>query len=287
MRLTASPKSSAERGARGGARAWATACRAGLRRYSWSPVYALVVENSIAHASAADLEDLAGNIDKYVKMRDELATRIEKSMIFLATVLVLVFFVLLRIIDTPKILDIEFSGSDHRRVYFVFAFLLIGNIIALLYATAMLKMFMVETLIGRFIALSYRETYQPFAAILFRFFPFSYALIAREVGRSTPRFIVRLGSGLNVFTTVGLPILYMAFYAAVLVQGLNYIRSADSDAPRPPGQSVETVTTARAMPDDTAGITRDVLFWTLTVANAITLPVYLFTFLPVPTRRSA
>jgi hypothetical protein len=263
-----------------------------LRWYILIPVYLLYVDDTITRATKSDLDELAKNIDKYVKVRDDLVGRIEKAMLFLATVLILIFFVLLRIIDVPKMLNIEFT-NNRRQVYFVFTFLLIGNIVALLYSTAMLKMFMMESLIDRFSSIYYTPTYKSLNEILLRFFTFTYELISEQASGFVPRSVRRVSRILHYFTTFLIPTGYMAFYIFVLWIGLSYIADTQSNhnvrsTHWPVIKDIkllEMADSSKPANDEISKEERKILFWALVGFNAVTLPIYAFTFLPVPVRR--
>jgi hypothetical protein len=245
-----------------------------IKAYRWPAVYTLIVEDAMAGVTQDELSKIDEHLEDLVKIRDELVRRIEKSMMFLATLLIFIALVEANIITTLKILGLEFTAS--QTIYFVFFGLVIGNLVALLNSTAMFKMFIVESLIEHFIDVRYDRGYRRFIGILVRFFAFSYKVFFRDISGAVPAVIARLSAILHRFTVVLLPFAYILCYLLVLVGGLEYIKYSNVEQ-QPTSHGDQVVPQYPITQGE-----RNLLFGSLLALNFITLPIHLFTFFPVP-----
>jgi hypothetical protein len=239
--------------------------RSFLSRYTWRPLYLFIVGRVLAGIDMHQIESLTQNLEKLTKQRDEIAARIEKIMLFLVSTLLVIFLVIYDVVsDSPGLFGFKISS----KIYFIFFFLLVGNLIALLHAGAMLKMFILEGIISFSVDDASNSPDQPISFITSRFFTFSYKFISRQ-DNSVVQYPIRLiAKIINIVMNIFIPITYMSFYVYVLAVSLKLIWyfpvAADNNLPMPPVE---------------------LLCGTLLLANAITLFVYAFMFVPIPVKR--
>src|ERR1700686_4153975 len=112
------------------------------------PVYLLVLEKVLSFISLSEIEEIGKNIDRIMKHRDGIVSQIYKTIFFLVTLLILVFLIEANLIAIPSTvwgvkLTFDAPGASspaqqdvvNNRDMFIFGFLLVGNIVALLFSS--------------------------------------------------------------------------------------------------------------------------------------------------------
>ncbi len=196
-----------------------------------------------------------------VERRDKLVHRTERYMLFLVSILILIFLEINDIIRITTLFGLNLEAVSKEfidgRTLFVFGFLLIGNLIALLHSGAMSKFFLLERLIERSIKEAYVGREQIISLVAMSFFPLVYNVLAGYTNS------LKIKPGILAYiqychyaTLIMAPLAYIIFYLVVLFQGLVMLTKSDSYF-----VSVGFVAI-------------------LIVANLITLPLHAFTFFP-------
>jgi hypothetical protein len=232
-----------------------------LGRIRVRPVYLLVVQRVLSRASLNELDEIAKNIDKLVKQRDEIVSQIYKTMFFLATLLILVFLIEINLVTAATSL-VPGVTLRYDQDLFVFGGLLIGNIVALLFSSAMVKMFVLEYLLATYNWLTYEGASRYISSVSSRFYVYIFESIADQID-SLPRSVTAIARAIHWMTVIILPITYICFYCYVLGHALLAFYSKKPSGVELFGASAE--------------------FWYLAVLlffNGVTLSLYAFAFFP-------
>lgn len=230
-------------------------------------MYERLADEAFAMSGGSRVLVSENRIMALAKARDELVKRTERYMLFLASVLIVIFLVINELIQVPKIFGIEFNSNGpgdgtatamriDGHILFAFGFLLIGNLIALLHSGAMLKLFLAESLLQRSLKITHEGRDRVLALVALAFFPYIYRVIDETIDLHSDRSLRALNRFCHVATIVSVPFTYIGFYLLVLLQGLWMMWQHESIV-----VSVGFVAV-------------------LLLANAVTLTLHAYTFLP-------
>jgi hypothetical protein len=238
------------------------------------PVYLLVVERVLANLSLEEIEEIGRGIDKLVQQRDAIVAQLYRTMLFLASLMILIFLIEINLVAIPSTvwgvqLTLENSPPTiqedrvNNQDIFIFGFLLIGNIIALLFSGAMVKGFMLEFLLKAYCWLKAEGPCRYVGGLTCRFYAFVFELISEQecVGVST--LITRIAKIVHIIMVVVLPLTFIFLYCSVLLVALVKFWSGPPTSAKLLGASLEVW-----------------YFWSLVFFNTLTLSVYAFAFFP-------
>jgi len=244
------------------------------------PVYLLVIERVLSFITLKEIEEIGKNVDKIIKQRDDIVSQIYRTMFFLASLLVLVFLIEINLVAIPSTVwgvKLTFDGIGppaagqqdvvNNKDMFIFGFLLIGNIIALLFSSAMVKMFMLEYMLDTYSALQADGPSRYVTGVTYRFYVFIFGLIADQINSGVPRTVTRVARGIHWVTVIVLPITFIFLYCTVLLRALLRFWTEAPSGIHLFGANVE--------------------IWYLAILvffNALTLSLYAFAFFPCVTR---
>jgi hypothetical protein len=200
-----------------------------LIRARLAPLYLAIVERTVAELSLADLDGIENKIDKLTKQRDEIVSQIYRTMRFLATVMILVFLLELKAVSFKGELWGMNLKADQSEL--IFGLLLIGNLIALLFATAMTKMFMLEFVLKSYFYLRDEGNSLFITGIAYRFYAFTFGLIGERSNNSLPSTITRPSRVIHALTIILLPLTYIFAYTAVLLLALQSFSQSPLNGP--------------------------------------------------------
>ena len=148
---------------------------------------------------------------------------------------------------------------------FIFGFLLVGNIVALLFSSAMVKMFMLEFVLKTYCWLSSDGPGRYISGVTYRFYVFVFGLIAEQRGAGIPRPITLASSAIHLITVVVLPMTFILVYCTVLMDALVRFWTEKPTGATLLGANVELW-----------------YFAILVFFNILTLSFYAFAFFPCP-----
>ena len=241
------------------------------------PIYLLVVERVLSHIALEELEKLEKNLDKIAKKRDDIVSQLYRTMFFLASLLILIFLIEINLIAIPSTvwgvrITVDKSSSlaqsedvVNNQDILIFGLLLIGNIVALLFSSAMVKGFMLEYIIKTYYSLTADVPDRFIAGATYRFYVFVFGLIAEQKQLGMPKVIRQIAEGIHWTTVVVLPLTFICLYCFVLGRALTLFWN------KSPGGI------------DLLGINIEMwYFWVLVFFNAVTLSFYAFAFFPYP-----
>jgi len=265
-----------ESGAHGSSR-----CAASPRkRFKIRPVYLLVVERVMSFMTFNEIEEINKNIDKISKQRDDIVSQIYRTMLFLASLLILVFLIEINLVAIPNTvwgvkLTFDNAGASaqgqqdavNNNDMFIFGFLLIGNIIALLFSSAMVKMFMLEYMLDTHSSLRVNGPSRYVANLTYRFYVFVFGLIAEQINAGVPKSVTSVSRLIHGVTVIVLPITFIFLYCSVLLRALFRFWTEVPSGIYLFGTNVE--------------------FWYFAILvffNVLTLSFYAFAFFPCLTR---
>src|SRR5580658_219043 len=103
-----------------------------------APLYLIVIERIVSELSLDDLNVIENSLDRFTKQRDDIVSQIYRTMRFLATAMILVFLLEIKAVSFNGVFWGLNLNADESEL--IFGLLLLGNLIALLFATAMMKM---------------------------------------------------------------------------------------------------------------------------------------------------
>jgi hypothetical protein len=259
----------------------------------FAPLYSLVVERLVSELSLDDLGLIESNLDKLMKQRDEIVSQIYRTMRFLATVMILVFLL--------EIKAVSFKGElwgmnlNADRGELIFGLLLIGNVIALLFSTAMMRMFIIEFVLKSYLYLRGEGNRLFVNGISYRFFAFTFGLIAEQKTNGLSKSVTIPSQISHAATIVILPLTYILSYVVVLGIALfGFWRPEVTSvlhAAYPPSfsyinipvsaLSVVTAPTSPALTPYLLGYRPELWYLVVLLAfNLLTLSVYMFVFFP-------
>jgi DUF2934 family protein len=223
------------------------------------PVYLLVVERVMSRISLDDILEIEKNLDKIAKQRDDIVAQLYKTMLFLSTLMIFIFLIEVNLAGLPEtLMGFKLSSSADTAI---FGFLLIGNIVALLFSSAMVKMFVLEYVLDSYWALRSEGPRRYIANVTYRFYVFIFDLIGQQTGAGVPKFITRLSRIIHVATVLILPITFISIYCSVLyIALLKFWAQSSTDR-------LELW-----------------YFAVLVFFNLLTLSLYAFAFFPCPAR---
>src|SRR6516164_8805622 len=75
--------------------------RARLGKLRIRPVYLIVIERVLSFMTFDDVEQIGKNLDKIIKQRDDIVSQIYRTMLFLASLLILVFLIEINVVEIP------------------------------------------------------------------------------------------------------------------------------------------------------------------------------------------
>jgi hypothetical protein len=237
-----------------------------------------VIERVLSFISVEEVEEIGRNIEKIIKQRDAIVSQIYRTRFFLATLLILVFLIEINLVKIPSTvwgvrLNFDQPGAStaqqdviNNQDLFIFGFLLIGNIVALLFSSAMVKMFTLEYVLETYASLRSEGPGLYVASITYRFYVFIFGLIADQAS-IVPRSIVTAARGIHWITVVALPLTFISFYCVVLLRALVRFWTEKPSGVELLGTNVEFV-----------------YFIVLALCNGLTLSLYAFAFFPCVTR---
>jgi hypothetical protein len=259
-----------------------------------APLYLIVIERIVSELSLDNLNVIENSLDRFTKQRDDIVSQIYRTMRFLATAMILVFLLEIKAVSFNGVFWGLNLNADESEL--IFGLLLLGNLIALLFATAMMKMFMIEFVLKSYFYLR-GEGHKLFVAgIAHRFFAFTFGLIAeqRAIGLSKK---ITIPSHINhALTIILLPLTYILAYLAVLFIALRgfwrHIHpSLPSSLPSSVHQSLISLVTSNNVCVSNVNtsefsffLPHQPQFWYLLLLfmfNLLTLSVYAFVFLPL------
>jgi hypothetical protein len=221
-----------------------------------------------------DIEDIGKSIDKIVKQRDAIISQIYRTMFFLASLMILIFLIEINLVAIPSTVwgvrltvDNPSSASQQDLVnnqdIFIFGFLLIGNIIALLFSSAMVQGFMLEFLLKAYCRLKSDGPCRYVAGATYQFYAFVFGLISEQGRVGVPPLITRISSVIHWVTVVVIPLTFILAYCSVLLLALVRFWT-------------ETPTGIKLL-----GIEVELWYFGILVFfNALTLSFYAFAFFP-------
>src|ERR1700720_1040582 len=152
-----------------------------LRNLRIRPVYLLVIERVMSRISLDEILEIEKNADKIVKQRDDIVAQLYKTMLFLSTLMIFIFLIEVNLAGIPdNLLGIVKLQSQTDTV--IFGFLLIGNVVALLFSSAMVKMFTLEYVLASYWALRSEGPRRYIAGVTYRFYVFIFDLIGQQTG---------------------------------------------------------------------------------------------------------
>lgn len=249
-------------------------------RFIVRPVYLLVLEKVLSFISLSEIEELGKNIDRIMKQRDDIVSQIYKTMFFLVTLLILVFLIEANLIAIPSTvwgvrLTLDAPGQSlpsqqdvvNNRDMFIFGFLLVGNIVALLFSSAMVKMFMLEYVLDTLSSLQCDGPGRYIASVTQRFYVFTFGLIADQKGSGVPPSVTSASRAIHWITVIVLPITFIFLYCSVLLRALIKFWTE-----APSGTNILWISIEHWY------------FGILIFFNALTLSFYAFSFFPCVTR---
>jgi hypothetical protein len=204
--------------------------RARLGKLRIRPVYLIVIERVLSFMTFDDVEQIGKNLDKIIKQRDDIVSQIYRTMLFLASLLILVFLIEINVVEIPPTVwgvKLNVPGGTaaqgqevNNQDVFIFGFLLIGNIIALLFSSAMAKMFMLEYMLDIYSSLRASGPTQYIAKLSYRFYVFIFGLIADQAAYGVPKPVAAVSRAIHWITVVVLPITFIFLYCSVLLRAL-------------------------------------------------------------------
>ena len=248
-----------------------------IKAFRARPIYLLVVEQVLSHIALEELGKLEKNLDKIAKKRDDIVSQLYRTMFFLASLLILIFLMEINLIAIPSTvwglhITVDKSSSlaqsgdvVNNQDILIFGLLLIGNIVALLFSSAMVKGFMLEYIIKTYYSLTADVPDRFIAGATYRFYVFVFGLIAEQKQLGMPKLIRQIAGGIHWITVVVLPLTFIFLYCFVLVRALISFWT------KPPTGI------------DFLGINIEMwYFCVLVFFNAVTLSFYTFAFFPYP-----
>ena len=248
-----------------------------IKAFRARPIYLLVVEQVLSHFGLEDFGKLERNIDKIAKKRDDIVSQLYRTMFFLASLLILIFLMEINLIEIPSTvwgvhITVDKSSSltqseavVNNQDILIFGLLLIGNIVALLFSSAMVKGFILEYIIKTYYSLTAEVPERFIAGATYRFYVFVFGLIAEQKQLGMPKILRQIAGGIHWINVVVLPVTFIVFYCFVLVRALTSFWT------KPPAGI------------DFLGINIETwYFYVLVFFNAATLSFYAFAFFPYP-----
>jgi hypothetical protein len=183
------------------------------------PLYLSVIERTVSEFNLTDIDEVTNNIDKITKQRDDIVSQLYRTMKFLATVMILVFLLEIKAVAFKgEIWGLNLKADQGE---LVFGLLLMGNLIALLFATAMMKMFMIEFILRSYLYLREEATNLFVFGLTYRFYAFTFGLIADQSTRGVPKGITVPSRFIHAATIILLPLTYILAYVGVLFIALR------------------------------------------------------------------
>jgi hypothetical protein len=243
------------------------------RRFRVRPVYLLVIEQVLSRINLDEIKQIGTNIDTIVKQRDAIVSQIYKIMFFLASLMIFIFLIEIKFVDPSEgFVSLKFKVADEGM--FIFGFLLIGNIVALLFSSAMVKMFMLEFILKTYCWLNFDGPGRFIAGVAYRFYVFVFGLITEQNRAGIPRPISRIAGAIHLVTVVILPLSFIFAYCSVLWRALARFWAAPTQLPGIGAAPVHA---------QLLGIGVETwYFYVLVFFNLITLSFYAFAFFPCP-----
>jgi hypothetical protein len=231
------------------------------------PAYLLVTERALSYISFKEMEEIGKNIDKITKQRDDIVSQIYRSMLFLASLLILIFLIEINLVTIPStVWGVQLTTDKvNNQDMFIFGFLLIGNIIALLFSSAMVKMFMLEYILKTYCTLSADGVGRYVSGMTTRFYVFVFGLVAEQNAIGVPAVILKTCRLIHWITVVILPVMFIVLYCSVFIRALLKFWTELPSGTYIFGQTVELW-----------------YFILLLFFNALTLSFYAFAFFPCP-----
>jgi hypothetical protein len=156
-----------------------------LTTFAVRPLYRHVVATMMHSLSLDQVAKIEGNMSILIKQRDDNVLRMYRTLLLLATLLLLIFLMENNIVDISKKTDVTLSGipfTVENRDLFIFVALLVGNFVALMHSTIFVKMFMLEAFIEIFSGLSDELRTGHIQQFSYGFPAFLYGFISRVGG---------------------------------------------------------------------------------------------------------
>jgi hypothetical protein len=236
------------------------------------PVYLLVIEKVLSFMTLSEVQQIEKGIGDITKQRDNIVSQIYKIMTFLTSLLILVLLIELNVIAIPNAawgVTVHYGDADrmNNQDIFIFGFLLVGNIVALLFSSAMVKMFMLEYLIDTYCSLRVEGPSRYIASVAYRFYVFIFGTISDQKGAGIPNAVTLASRVIHCITVIVLPITFIVLYCCVLALALTRFWTE-----APSGMSI---------------LGTQVELWyvlLLSFFNLVTLSLYAFAFFPCITR---
>jgi hypothetical protein len=233
--------------------------------------------------SLSEVDEISKNVDSIIKQRNAIVSQIYKTMLFLVSLLILVFLIEINLVEIPSTvsgvkLTIGNSGAPSQGSQnvvnnvdiFIFGFLLIGNIIALLFSSAIVKMFMLEYMLNTYASLRSNGPGRYVAGIMYRFYVFIFGLIADQIDSGVPKLVTRVSRAIHYITVIVLPLTFIFLYCSVLLHALVRFGTETPSGIKLFGVNVELW-----------------YFATLVFFNILTLSFYAFAFFPCTIRMTS
>jgi hypothetical protein len=148
---------------------------------------------------------------------------------------------------------------------FIFGFLLIGNVVALLFSSAMVKAFILEFVLKTYCWLKFDGPSHYISGLIYRFYVFVFGLISEQDRAGVPKLITTISSGIHWVTVLVLPLTFIFVYCLVLLRALIRFWTEDPTGIKLLGANVELW-----------------YFCILVFFNVLTLSFYAFAFFPCP-----
>lgn len=182
------------------------------------PLYLLVIEAVISNLTLKDFEALKENALAIAKQRDDIVAQMYKSLRFLATLMILIFLMEMKVVTIPtSVWSVHIRASAPT---IIFGLLLIGNVVALLLSSAMMKMFMLEFILKHYASFREEGAKSFFSGLAYRFYAFTFGVVSEHGGETVPIIIRKLAHIIHIITVIMLPILYIAAYNIVLSRAI-------------------------------------------------------------------
>jgi hypothetical protein len=248
-----------------------------IRAFRVRPVYLLVVERVLSNISLEEIEEIGKGIDKIVKKRDDIVSQLYRTMFFLASTLILIFLIEINLVAIPSTvwgvritIDNPPSATEpqqevNNQDMFIFGFLLIGNVVALLFSSAMVKAFILEFVLKTYCWLKFDGPSRYISELTYRFYVFVFGLISEQDRAGVPKLITRISGGIHWVTVLVLPLTFIFVYCLVLLRALIRFWTEDPTGIKLLGANVELW-----------------YFSILVFFNVLTLSFYVFAFFPCP-----